>query len=75
MACALATHYAGQALLDGFSIFAGKDPSNGFVNLGIQQRSKRRKVALGGELDILDRANTASRNLISVHAYELTSSE
>ncbi|KAK8119038.1 uncharacterized protein PG998_003664 [Apiospora kogelbergensis] len=32
MAYALATHYAGQALLDGFSFFTGKDPSNGFVN-------------------------------------------
>ncbi|KAK8079985.1 GPI anchored endo-1-3(4)-beta-glucanase [Apiospora hydei] len=32
MAYSLATHYAGQALLDGFSFFTGKDPSNGFVN-------------------------------------------
>ena len=27
----LATHYAGQSLLDGFSFFTGEDPSGGFV--------------------------------------------
>ncbi|KAK8028705.1 WSC domain [Apiospora marii] len=139
MAYALATHYAGQALLDGFSFFTGKDPSNGFVNyqsqpaalsqglVSIDEFNRVRlgvdtynnytvsdvgrpsvrltsyqgfthglfiadfahmpastcgvwpafwafnndqngaKWPLGGELDILEGANTASRNLLSAH--------
>ncbi|KAK8128205.1 hypothetical protein PG984_009313 [Apiospora sp. TS-2023a] len=139
MAYSLATHYAGQALLDGFSFFTGKDPSNGFVNyqsqpaalsqglVSIDEFNRVRlgvdtynnytvsdvgrpsvrltsyqgfthglfiadfahmpastcgvwpafwafnndqngaKWPLGGELDILEGANTASRNLLSAH--------
>ncbi|KAK6819703.1 Pex12 amino terminal region-domain-containing protein [Apiospora arundinis] len=139
MAYALATHYAGQALLNGFSFFTGKDPSNGFVNyqsqaaavsqglvkvdefnrvrLGVDTYNNYTvndagrpsvrltsyqgfthglfiadfahmpastcgvwpafwafnndqngaKWPLGGELDIIEGANTASRNLISAH--------
>ena len=33
----LATHYAGQLLLDGFSFFTGDDPNGGFVKYVLVQ--------------------------------------
>ena len=42
----LATHYAGQSLLDGFSFFTGEDPSGGFVKYVRSQFTPHRPSAV-----------------------------
>ncbi|KAI1324169.1 glycoside hydrolase family 16 protein [Xylariaceae sp. FL0255] len=63
MAYSLATHYAGQGLLDGFAFFTGKDPSHGFVDY----QSKEDAMAQG--LVSIDEFNRVRLGVDSVHTY------
>ncbi|KAK8051425.1 hypothetical protein PG993_002810, partial [Apiospora rasikravindrae] len=73
MAYALATHYAGQALLDGFSFFTGKDPSNGFVNFTDYLRSYQSQAAATAQgLVSIDEYNRVRLGVDSYNNYTVS---
>ncbi|KAI1281168.1 glycoside hydrolase family 16 protein [Xylaria sp. FL0933] len=63
MAYSLATHYAGQGLLDSFSFFTGDDPTNGFVNY------QSREAALASDLVSIDESNRVKLGVDSINTY------
>ncbi|KAI0429856.1 glycoside hydrolase family 16 protein [Xylaria sp. FL1042] len=63
MAYSLATHYAGQGLLDSFSFFTGEDPTNGFVNY------QSREAALATNLVSIDEFNRVKLGVDSNNTY------
>ncbi|RYP53888.1 hypothetical protein DL768_001200 [Monosporascus sp. mg162] len=69
MPYSLSTHYAGRSLLDGFSFFDGKDPSNGFVDY------QSREDAHAKGLVSIDEFNRVRLGVDSVNKYSPTGGE
>ncbi|RYO92003.1 hypothetical protein DL764_008206 [Monosporascus ibericus] len=69
MPYSLSTHYAGQSLLDGFSFFDGKDPSNGLVDY------QSREDAQATGLVSIDEFNRVRLGVDPVNKYSPTGGE